>query len=186
MLFELTEFNCKVWISAFDGRADAASIIGTVNDRFPEATIQLFDIDRVAGTRHLLLAAYNAEKSFNSKRRISRSLGMELLLFVSGTTQITEALERVGINMETKRSAIIVLATSDDMIASISSMLGEAFRRKEDDRLLDRWSDERIASVQRTFKIGVGELRATNRTGEVEEAVQKLAIERSAMLAIAK
>ena len=88
--------------------------------------------------------------------------------------------------METKRSAVLVMATSDDTIASISSMLAETFRGKEDDQLLDRWSDERIASVQRTFKIGVGELRATNRTGEVEEAIQKLAIERSAMLAIAK
>jgi tRNA threonylcarbamoyladenosine modification (KEOPS) complex Cgi121 subunit len=180
------EFNCKVWISAFDGKVDAASIIRKVHDRFPEAAIQLFDLDRIAGTRHLLLAAYNAEKSFNSKRRISRSLGMELLLFVSGTTQITEALERVGINTETKRVAIIVLAASDDTIASISGMLVETFRGKEDDQLLDRWSDERIASVQRTFGIGMGELRATNRTGEVEGAIQKLAIERSAMLAIAK
>jgi tRNA threonylcarbamoyladenosine modification (KEOPS) complex Cgi121 subunit len=111
---------------------------------------------------------------------------MELLLFVSGTTQITEALERVGISMETKRSAILVLATSDDTIASISSMLAETFGREEDDQLLDRWSDERIASVQRTFGIGMDELRATNRTGEVEVAIQKLAIERSAMLAIAK
>ena len=91
-----------------------------VNERFPDATVQLFDLDRVAGSRHLLLATYNARSLINSSRRISRSLGMELLLFVSGTRQITEALERVGINAETKRSAVIVLATSDESIACIS------------------------------------------------------------------
>ena len=44
----------------------------------------------------------------------------------------------------------------------------------------------RRALVQRIFGIGMEELKATNSTGEVEKAIEKLAIERSAMLAIAK
>ncbi len=68
---------------------------------FPNVTVQLFDLDRVAGSRHLLLATINAVKSYDSKRRISRSLGMEILLFVSGTRQISEAVKRVGISPET-------------------------------------------------------------------------------------
>jgi KEOPS complex subunit Cgi121 len=184
--FELAEFKCKVWISAFEGKVDVASVMKEANDRFPDAAVQFFDLDRVAGSRHLLLAAYNAMKSYNSSRRITRSLGMEVLLFVSGTRQITLALERVGINADTMSSAVMVLAASDEAIECISDMLIERFHQNCNDKLLDTWTGRRRELVQRVFGIGMKELKATNRTGGVEKAIEKLAIERSAMLAVAK
>ena len=168
------------------GKVDAASVMGEVYEKFPNAMVQLFDLDRVAGSRHLFLAAYNAEKSFNSKRRITRSLRMEVLLFVSGTRQITEALERVGISEGTTRSAALVIAPSDEAIMSIVNLLIERFNRKDDDGLLDIWTKQRTASVQRIFGIGMKELKATCGSGDVGRAIEKLAIERSAMLAVAK
>jgi tRNA threonylcarbamoyladenosine modification (KEOPS) complex Cgi121 subunit len=186
LLFELAEFGSKVWISSFSGKVDAASVMREVYEKFPNATVQLFDLDRIAGSRHLFLAAYNAEKSYNSKRRIARSLQMETLLFVSGTRQITEALERVGISKRTARSAVLVIAPSDEVIMSVANLLIEKFNRKDDDRLLDIWTKQRRVSVQRVFGIGMKELKATCGSGEVGRAIEKLAIERSAMLAVAK
>ncbi|MGA3296302.1 MAG: KEOPS complex subunit Cgi121 [Candidatus Bathyarchaeia archaeon] len=186
MHFDLEEFRSKVWISSFKGKIDAATIMQAVQEKNPNATIQLFDLDRIAGSRHLFLAAYNAEKSYNSRRRISRSLSMEILLFVSGTRQITEALERVGINRATTRSAVLAIASSDQAITKISNLLIEKFNQNDDDRLLDIWTKERRASVRRVFNIGIKELKATYRSGEMDKAIEKLAIERSAMLAIAK
>ena len=165
---------------------DAASIMKEMHEECPDATVQMFDLDRVAGSRHLFLAAYNAEKSYNSSRRISRSLGMEILLFVSGTRQITLALERVGISQGTTRSAVLVIATSDEAIRTISDLLIEKFHQKDNDKLLDTWTEGRRVLVKRVFGIGIKELKATNRTGEVEKAIERLVIERSAMLAIAK
>ena len=183
----MEEFQSKVWISSFEGNVDAATIMQAVQEKIPDATIQLFDLDRIAGSRHLFLAAYNAEKSYNSTRRISRSLSMEILLFVSGTRQITEALERVGINQATTRSAVLAIASSDEAITKISNLLIEKFNRKDDDRLLDIWTKERRASVRRVFSIGTKELKATTQgRKEMDRAIEKLAIERSAMLAIAK
>lgn len=175
-----------MWISAFEGKVDAASIMREADEKCPNAMVQLFDLDRVAGSRHLLLASYNAVKSYNSSRRISRSLGMEILLFVSGTRQITQALERVGINRETTRSAVLVIAASDEAITTLSNLLIENFHQKDQDKLIDTWTEERRVMVQRVFGIGSKELKATISTREVEKAIERLAIERSAMLAIAK
>lgn len=186
MRFELDEFNCKVWISSFEGKIDPAKVMKEADAICPKTTVQLFDLDKVAGTRHLLLAAYNAKKSYNSKRRISRSLSMEILLFVSGTRQITEALERVGINQQTARSAALAISSSDDELLKISNLLIEAFGHKEDEKLLDTWNKQRRTNVRRVFNIGRKELRATYRNNGVDAAIEKLAIERSAMLAIAK
>jgi hypothetical protein len=58
--FDLEEFRSKVWISSFKGKIDAATIMQAVQEKNPNATIQLFDLDRIAGSRHLFLAAYNA------------------------------------------------------------------------------------------------------------------------------
>jgi KEOPS complex subunit Cgi121 len=182
----LEEFRSKVWISSFEGKIDAATILQAVHEKIPNATVQLFDLDRIAGSRHLFLAAYNAEKSYNSRRRISRSLSMEILLFVSGTRQITEALERVGINQGTTRSAVLAIASTEQEITTIVNLLIEKFNRNDDDRLLDIWAKERRASVRRVFGIGSKELKATYRVGGINMAIEKLAIERSAMLAIAK
>lgn len=184
MLFELP--GRKVWISAYHGSVNPAQLT-SVQAQFPNITVQLFDLDRIAGSRHMLLATFNALKSYESRRRISRSLGMEVLLFISGTRQISEAIKRVGITPKTARTAVLsVLPEATDELKVVDS-LGGIFREKDDDSLLDKWTSLRKSKVVRTFGIGDKELKAALREGEViEKAIERLAIERSAMLTIAK
>lgn len=176
----------KIWITAYHKPVEPAQIT-TVQTQFPNVTVQLFDLDKIAGSRHLLLATFNALKSYDSKRRISRSLGMELLLFISGTRQISEAIKRVGITPETTRTAVVsVLPATVDQL-KVSDSLAGILREKDDDSLLDKWTSARRSKVVKTFGIGDKELKAASRDGEaVEKAIERLAIERSAMLAIAK
>ena len=151
------------------------------------ATTQLFDLDRVAGSRHVLLATFNAVKSYDSKRRISRSLAMEILLFVSGTRQISEAVRRVGINPETERTAALAVLPANVDQAKMAEYLAGIFKEKDDDSLLDKWTTLRRSTVMRIFGIEDKELKAAMRDDErIERAIERLAIERSAMLAIAK
>ena len=135
----------------------------------------------------MLLATFNALKSYESKRRISRSLGMEVLLFISGTRQISEAIKRVGITRKTTRTAVLsVLPAATDQL-KVADSLAEIFRERDDDSLLDKWTSLRRSKVLRTFRIGDKELKAALRDGEVvEKAIERLAIERSAMLTISK
>jgi len=112
---------------------------------------------------------------------------MEILLFVSGTRQIAEAIKRVGITPKTRRTAVIGVLPGNSDQSKLAAFLGEIFGGKDDDSLLDRWTVLRKSKVVRTFGIGDKELKAVLRDGEAaEKAIERLAIERSAMLAIAK
>jgi tRNA threonylcarbamoyladenosine modification (KEOPS) complex Cgi121 subunit len=112
---------------------------------------------------------------------------MEVLLFIAGTRQISEAIKRVGITAKTTRTAVLsVLPAATDQL-KLADSLGQIFREKEDDSLLDKWTSLRRSRVLRTFGISDRELKAALREGEaVEKAIERLAIERSAMLTIAK
>ena len=186
MLFELPGLDRQVWITAFRDTVDP-SRLAKFQVEHPEVTIQLFDLDRVAGSRHILLATFNAVKSYKSKRRISRSLAMEILLFVSGTRQISEAVKRVGVSPQTRRTAALSLSSMNADQSKIAKFLTGIFKDKGDDSLLEKWTSLRRATVLKTFGIGKKELKATRRSHErTERAIERLAIERSAMLAIAK
>ena len=112
---------------------------------------------------------------------------MEVLLFISGTRQISEAIKRVGITSKTTRTAVLgVLPRNIDHL-KVSDFLAEIFTMKEDDSLLDKWTNLRRNRVVITLGIGEKELKAASRDNEgTEKAIERLAIERSAMLAIAK
>jgi len=186
LLLELTE-QYRLWISAFDGQVNAAQLMKEAQEKLPSTTIQLIDLDKVAGSRHLLLSTFNALSSYNSNRRISRSLAMEILVFVSGTSQITEAIERVGISPKTSKTVALALVSSNDEVREVENFLVDVFNKKADDTLLDRWTKARRTSVRRVYGITSKELIAAARNDEkIENAIERLAIERSAMLAIAK
>ncbi len=99
--------------STIKGSDKAISIGGfrgiTVNDvdellnRLSRATspaiFQIFDAARIAGWRHLYMAAVNAVGAFESGSPISRGLGIEVLLYASCQDQISRALDVVGVGI---------------------------------------------------------------------------------------
>ena len=108
-------------------------------------------------------------------------------MFISGTRQISEAIKRVGITPKTTQTAVLcVLPTAIEHL-KVADSLAEIFRGRDDDSLLDKWTSLRRSRVVRVFGIGDKELKAALRDGEVtDKALERLAIERSAMLTIAK
>lgn len=188
MLFEIPEFAQYVWISAFDTKLEnVEQVLQTVQGKFPGVCVQLVDLDRVAGSRYLFLATFNAIKSFHSKQPISRSLGIEILLYIAANRQISESLKRVGITTDTRRIAALAVGDSTDQVSVAGSFLAELLNRRSRDELVDEWPPERVDNVRSGFGIGDKELRAIIRKSEVRtKAIERLAIERSAMLAIKK
>ena len=86
-----------VWISAFAAKpADFDLVLRKVHDEYPNVSVQFVDLDNVPGSRYLFLATLNALKSFRSKQPISKTLGMEILLYVSASRQIAEAVRKVA------------------------------------------------------------------------------------------
>jgi KEOPS complex subunit Cgi121 len=63
----------------------------------PGVLLQFLNADYVLGEEHVLSAYEHAKRAFDSKKNISKSLAMEILVYVSGEPQIANALEMVGI-----------------------------------------------------------------------------------------
>jgi tRNA threonylcarbamoyladenosine modification (KEOPS) complex Cgi121 subunit len=188
VLFEISELGQYVWISGFDAKPPSIDqILQTVSRSFPGTSAQFVDLDKVPGSRYLFVATYNALKSFSSKHPISRSLAMETLLYVSASRQIVEALKRVGVTLETKRIAALAVGPSANEVSATGTFLEDMMQRKCTDQLLDDWPTARIQNVRSAFDIRDKELNAILREGEESiKGLERLAIERSALLAVKK
>ena len=177
-----------LWISGFQTKPDDLDVIvRMVQEKYPNVSAQFVDLDKVPGSRYLSLATLNALRSFHSNQPISRTLGMEILLFVSASRQITEAIRLVGISSDTKRIAAVLIGRTEEEISGAADLLSQILNQRSDDGLIDHWSAERVHNVTSLFGIGSKELRATLRKNETKtQAVERLAIERSALLTVRK
>ena len=188
MIFEISEFRQHIWISAFNTvPGSIEELFRSSAEKYPDVSVQLVDMDRVPGQRYLTLAAVNAVKSFHSKQPIAKTLGMELLVYVSGEKQIDVALKRVGVTPRTRRVVALAVGGSGDEVSGAAKFLAETLGQVSSDQLLDDWPESRIENVRSDFGIGERELRAVMRKREpVTSAIERLAVERSAMLAARK
>jgi tRNA threonylcarbamoyladenosine modification (KEOPS) complex Cgi121 subunit len=188
VLFDIIELGQHVWVSAFDTRPmSVEQILQEASSSFLGVSVQIVDLDRVPGSRYLLLATYNALKSYGSKQPISKSLAMELLVYISGNRQISEALRQAGVTPNTRRIAALAVGSSESKVLDSARFLAAALGRKSSDALLNDWTALRVENVRSGFGISGKELKAIAGKGEpVTRTIERLALERSAMLAVGK
>ena len=187
MNLEILEGGAHVWVSAANASPkNIEEFFRLAAEKHPTVSIQVVDLDRVPGHRYLTLAVVNAIHSFRSNHPIGKTLGIELLLYLAGERQITEALKRVGVTAETRRVAVLAVGSADELSA-MPSFFNDLLGAQCDDGLLDDWSPVRIENVRSGFEIGEKELRAIARKEEpVTASIERLAIERSALVAAKK
>jgi tRNA threonylcarbamoyladenosine modification (KEOPS) complex Cgi121 subunit len=112
---------------------------------------------------------------------------MEILLYASASRQIAEAIRLVGMTPETERIAVLLVGQSEEEVSGAADVLRRMLNQTNDDALVDAWSTVRIENVLTLFRITSKELKATLRKNEARtQAVERLAIERSAMLTVRK
>jgi tRNA threonylcarbamoyladenosine modification (KEOPS) complex Cgi121 subunit len=118
---------------------------------------------------------------------ISRSLAMEILLYISGSRQISEALDRVGVRGDTEKIVVVAVTKSREEAERINDYLAKS-NLKTDDALLDEWTPSRKSTLRKVFGLTEKELQAASRGSAepVEKTIQRLMIERSAVLAVKK
>ncbi|MFO7618982.1 MAG: KEOPS complex subunit Cgi121 [Thermoplasmata archaeon] len=72
-------------------------------------TIQLLRADRIFGAEHLVSATEKAERAFAGKTNMSRTLGMEILLYAAAERQTGEALRKLGISDGIEEIALVLV-----------------------------------------------------------------------------
>ena len=157
---------------------DVGQLLSSLSTATSPAVFQIFDAARIAGWRHLYMAAVNAVGAFESGSPISRGLGIEVLLYASCQDQISRALEVVGVGPNTKNLALVVLrGDADEAEAAFekaAEILGEA-----DDSVLGL-DEAKFLEIVKVFGVSENALEAVG--GERDEALSSLLVEKGALL----
>jgi len=126
----------------------------------------LADARVVFGADHLETAARHAERARDSSSMITRSVAMESLLYLSGQSQVSEAIGMAGIRVGSTSVAICVFGSIgvDDLI--------EALGWTRDDNVLD-------AQGKSLRALGISSAEEATVS---EDARRDLALERTALL----
>lgn len=180
----LEDFNQYLTIAGFRGVKikDPARFFQTVKGRVGNACVQFFDASLIAGPEHLRFATLNALKAFRSRINISKSLGMEILLYASARRQIKEALARMGVKSSTRNVVVLVLTDKAAGRPTILKTISELLRCKPDNSVIDLTSSK-IANLKKLFGISDLELKARTECKDNEkQALMDLVIEHMALL----
>jgi tRNA threonylcarbamoyladenosine modification (KEOPS) complex Cgi121 subunit len=150
-----------------------------------QAEVQLLKADLVAGPEHLQFAARNALHSFKGKRPRSKSLAMELLLYISCQRQIAKAIRFLGVDSDDSRVSLVALSESKETLVELARQAELIIGGKQADDLIEIRSEQRAARLQRSYGITSKEMEAARLEGEIDSSVLKrLIVERSALLDI--
>ncbi|UCH56973.1 MAG: hypothetical protein JSV18_06445 [Candidatus Bathyarchaeota archaeon] len=172
--------NRAVAIGGFRGVPvrDVEGLLARLDEAVSPSVFQIFDARMVAGWGHLFFATVNAVRAFETGTAISRSLGIEALLYASCRDQISQALDLMGVTPATERVALLVLADdpglAKEAFERASRILGE-----EDDSVL-KFKGDKFEEIRGIFGVSDAELEAVG--GPREEALTRLLVERGALL----
>lgn len=150
-----------------------------------EAQVQLVKADLIAGPEHLQFAARNALHSFSGPQRRSKSLSVELLLYISCRRQITKAINLLGVDSNDSRVALVALSSSKDAILQLDRRANLVIGGERDESLIGIGTEQKMDVLQRSYGVTSRELEAARFVGEADSsALQRLIVERSALLDI--
>ena len=150
-----------------------------------EAQVQLVKADLIGGPEHLQFAARNALHSFGGAQRRSKSLAVELLLYISCQRQIAKAIKLLGVDLGDSRVAVVALSGSKDALLELDRQASVVIGGERDENLIEIGSKQKMNALQRSYGVTSREIEATRSVGEADSSVLKrLIIERSALLDI--
>src|SRR5438132_12199984 len=136
-----------------------------------QSEVQLVKADLIAGAEHLKLAARNALSSFKGPRRRSKSLAVELLLYISCQRQIAKAIRFLGVDSKDSRIAIVALSESRAALEELAREAQSIVGGTPDDDLIEIQSEERMAKLKRSYGITSRAMEAARFEGEIDSSV---------------
>ncbi|NHJ83918.1 MAG: hypothetical protein FK734_00565 [Asgard group archaeon] len=164
-----------------------------------EHSLLIINSDAIASVRHLLACIMFASKAFEQKNNLAKTLAAETILYLSGYRQINKAFQNVGLTTETQNIAFVQILKDDMKSDSIDEKSKIDFNKFlvelnlkpksfyfDIDNLTNR-NDRKIMNNLGISEENISLIMAKNVQGySREEAIEKLAIEKSTLLNILK
>lgn len=133
-------------------------------------TIQALDADKLAGDRHIRFAVKKAVNSFKTGTNIANDLAKEIMIYASGTRQISKAM---GFGIRKGENNIVLVAVGEEPdLSEFSEIMPK--------RVLE-YNDSKKEAIMRAFNITKEEVEAAG-----EEKIPELVLERVALVGVSK
>ena len=139
-------------------------------------TVQALNADLLSGVRHIQFAVEKAIRSFESGKNTANNLGMEIMLYASGSRQIEKALD-LGVKNGENRVAIVLVGenVTDEAVFDVRTLLDS-----EDATIVD-YSDRKKEDLLKIFNITAAEIEAVG-----DDKIPELVLERVALVDVIK
>ena len=90
-----------------------------------DVKIQAFDLSKIVSYKHVVVAAYHANKAILNKTNLAKSIDIEFLLYLSCQRQIKLAFEKVGISNKRMQIGVGIFGKNNKEFDSIKQKLDE-------------------------------------------------------------
>ena len=114
---------------------EISNYLKQIDEKYSLIGSQIFNSCYIWGYSHIYSAIWHAERAFSTKRMISKTFSMEIMLYLTGHRQIKKAIDLIGIKSDT-RCIIGVLGAKE------SRTLSKAYQELK--KLLQFSSDQDI------------------------------------------
>jgi tRNA threonylcarbamoyladenosine modification (KEOPS) complex Cgi121 subunit len=146
-----------------------------------DTSVQFFNANLVATWEHVYFAVLDALMAFNTKRNISKSLAVEIMLYASTQRQIKKAIGLIGVKCGCSDLAVVVVSKHrKDAEAAVKS-ISKYFHREPDEVVL-AFSPAKRKIIREAFGITENELNAVTKQNDADRALVDLLAERMALL----
>ena len=133
-------------------------------------TIQVLDADKLAGEEHIRFAVEKAMNSFKAGANIANDLAKEIMLYASGTRQISKAM-KLGIHKGQNNIVLVAIGENPDL-----SSFDEIIQKP-----VLQYDESKKGAIMQAFNITIEEIEAVG-----EEKIPELVLERVALVDVIK
>lgn len=133
-------------------------------------TIQALDADKLAGERHIRFAVEKALNSFRTGTNIANDLAKEIMIYASGTRQISKAM-KFGVHKGENNIVLVAVGEGPDL-SGFSEIMPK--------HVLE-YNESKKEATMRAFNITKEEIEAAG-----EEKIPELVLERVALVDVVK
>ncbi|MGZ7136519.1 MAG: KEOPS complex subunit Cgi121, partial [Methanobacterium sp.] len=137
-----------------------------INQISNNCKIQLLNADGIAGYEHILHATFHAIKSFERNENIANELGIEICVRASAQSQISKALQILGIKKDEMNICAVAVDCNTDILNELEDILD-----KRDDEVLN--PDQK--TLKKIYDISDEEL-------ETSGSIENIMIEKTSLL----
>jgi tRNA threonylcarbamoyladenosine modification (KEOPS) complex Cgi121 subunit len=180
----LEEFHMYLTVAGFRNVRirDIEGFFQTLKNEVDDTHVQLLDASLVAGYEHLQFAVLNALNAFAGHVGISSNLAIEVILYASAQRQIKEAFRLIGLQLSTRKVAVVVLARTEEQASRTLRAVLRLIGGQRDDRVIDL-TEDKLEGIKKLFGISSVELESkARRRGLEKQALVDLVIEHMALL----